>query len=173
MEVMMLKKCMIFLLALLLLISAGTVFGAEMAKEGSDTVKTGFIATFQVLAQGKEYLQWNYVANGVVQTENEASPLYMSSTHCVGSLKAIKGEYKEIGLCTYNRPDGSQIYGSYEGIGKLGQGAKGSFTFVGGTEKLVGITGGGEWTRTSLKDPAKGVAASISKFTFNWKIPSE
>jgi hypothetical protein len=169
----MIRATMALLLALLLLISAGPVFGAEMVKEGSDTVKTGFITTAQVLAQGKEYLQWNYVANGVVQTENEASPLYMSSTHCVGSLKAIKGEYKEIGLCTYTRPDGSQIYGSYEGTGKLGQGAKGSFTFVGGTEKLVGITGGGEWTRTSLKGPANGVGASITKFTYNWKIPSE
>jgi len=65
------------------------------------------------------------------------------------------------------------MYGSYEGTGKVGQSAKGSMTFVGGTEKLVGITGGGEWTRTSLKGPAKGVGASISKFTYNWKIPSE
>ena len=168
------KTLTILILALFLLASAGFVFGAEMAKEGSDTVKTGFIDTApQVLAQGKEYLQWNYVANGVVLTENEASLLYMSSTQCVGSLKAIKGEYKEIGLCTYTRPDGSQIYGSYEGTGKLGQGAKGTFTWVGGTEKLVGITGGGEWTRTSLKGPAEGVGASISKFTYNWKIPSE
>ena len=167
------KTLTMSILALFLLASAGFVFGAEMAKEGSDTVKTGFITTAQVLAQGKEYLQWNYVANGVVLTENEASLLYMSSTQCVGSLKAIKGEYKEIGLCTYTRPDGSQIYGSYEGTGKLGQGAKGSMTFIGGTGKCAGITGGGEWTRTSLKDPAKGVGASISKFTFNWKIPSE
>ena len=168
------KTLTILILSLFLLASTGLVFGAEMAKEGSDTATTGFISTYQVLAQGKEYLQMNYVANGVVvQTENEASPLYMSSCQCVGSIKAIKGEYKEIGLCTYTRPDGDQIYGSYEGTGKLGQSAKGSFTFVGGTEKLVGTTGGGEWTRTSLKGPAKGVGASISKFTYNWKIPSE
>ena len=91
------KTLTILILALFLLASAGFVFGAEMAKEGSDTVKTGFIDTApQVLAQGEEYLQWNYVANGVVLTENEASPLYMSSCQCVGSLKAIKGEYKEL-----------------------------------------------------------------------------
>ena len=169
----MIRATMALLLALLLLISAGPVFGAEMTKEGSDTVKTGFISTYQVLAQGKEYLQINYVANGVIQTENEASPLYMSSTQCAGSVKAIKGEFKEFGLCTYTRPNGDQIYGSYDGAGKLGQGAKGSFTFVGGTGKCAGMTGSGEWTRTSLKSTAKGGGASIAKFTFNWKIPSE
>ena len=167
------KTLTMLILTLFLLASAGFVLGAEMAKEGSDTVRTGFISTYQVLAQGKEYLQMNYVANGVIQTENEASPLYMSSTQCVGSVKAIKGEYEEFGLCTYTCPNGGQIYGSYEGTGKVGQGAKGSMTFVGGTEKFVGVTGGGEWTRTSLKGPAKGVGASISKFTYNWKIPSE
>ena len=167
------KTLTILILALFLLASAGFVFGAEMAKEGSDTDTAYFTYTPQVLAQGEEYLQMNYDARGVVQTENEARPLYMSSAQCVGALKAIKGEYKEIGLCTYTRPDGNQIYGSYEGTGKLGQSAKGSFTFVGGTEKCAGITGTGEWTRTSLKGPAKGVGAAIFKSTYNWKIPSD
>jgi hypothetical protein len=169
---MMKKALTMLILTLFLLATSGFVFGAEMAKEGSDTGTTGFISTYQVLAQGKEYLQMNYDAKGVVRTENEASPLYMSSVQCVGSIKAIKGEYKEIGLCTYTCPNGDQIYGSYEGTGKLGQGAKGPMTFVGGTGKCVGITGSSEWTRTSLKGPAKGVGANITKFTYNWKIPS-
>lgn len=167
------KTLKILILALFLLASTGFVFGAEPAKEGSDTTSIGFISTYQVLAQGKEYLQMNYDAQGVVSTENEASPLYMSSVQCVGSLKSIKGEYKEIGLCTYTCPNGDQIYASYEGTGKIGQGAKGPMAFVGGTGKCAGMTGSGEWTRTSLKGPAKGVGASISKITYNWKIPSE
>ena len=165
------KTLTMLILALFLLASTGFVFGAETAKEGSDTGTTGFISTYQVLAQGKEYLQMNYDAQGVVQAGNEASPLYMSSTQCVGSIKAIKGEYKETGLCTYTCLNGDQIYGSYEGTGTLGQGAKGSMTFVGGTGKCAGITGSGEWTRTNLKGPAKDVGSSISKFTYNWKIP--
>ena len=167
------KTLTMLILTLSLLASTGLVFGAEMAKEGSDTLSIGFTYTSQVLAQGEEYMQMNYDARGVVQTENEASPLYMSSVHCVGSLKAIKGEYKEVGLCTYTCPTGDQIYASYEGTGKMGQSAKGLVTFVGGTEKLVAITGGGDWTRTGLKGPAKGVGASYMKFTYNWKIPSE
>ena len=167
------KTLTVLILALFMLVSAGFVFGAETAKEGSDTASTGFTFTSQVLAQGEEYLQMNYDAQGVVATENEASPLYMSSVQCVGSLKSIKGVYKEIGLCTYTCPNGDQIYASYEGTGKIGQGARGLTTFVGGTEKCVGITGGGEWTRINLKGPAKGVGASILKFIYNWKIPPD
>ena len=165
------KTLTMLIIALFLLVSAGFVFGAEMAKEGSDTVKTGFISTYQVLAQGKEYLQMNYDSLGVVRTENKASPFYMSTIQCVGSLKSIKGEFKESGLCTYTRPNGDQIYVSYEGTGIVGQTRKGRSTFVGGTEKCVGITGGGEWTGTSLRAPAKGVSATILNFTYNWKIP--
>ena len=167
------KTLTMLILALVLLVSAGFVFGAEIAKEGSDTASMGFTTTYQMLPQGKEYLQVNYDARGVVTIANEASPLYMTSAHCVGSLKSIKGEYKEFGLCTYTRLDGSQIYSSHEGTGKMGQGAKGLTTFVGGTGKCVGITGGGEWSRSNLKGTAKGGGASITKFTFNWKIPSE
>ena len=166
------KTLTMVILSLVLLASAGFVFGAEMAKEGSDTASIGFIVTAQTLAQGKEYLQMNYDAQGVVTTEDEASPLSMSSVQCVGSIKSIKDEFKETGLCTYTRPDGDQIHVSYEGTGKLGQSAKGLSTFVGGTEKCLGITGGGEWDRTSLRGPVKGVHASFLKFTYNWKIPS-
>ena len=168
------KTLSVLIPALFLMVSTGFVFGAERAKEGSDAASIGFTYAPQVLAQGKEYLQMNYDARGVVQTENKASPLYMSSVQCVGSLKSIKGEYKEFGLCTYTCPNGDQIYASYEATGKMGQSAKGLTTFVGGTEKLVGITGGGEWTRTPLKGPAKGVGAAFFKFTtYNWKIPSD
>ena len=58
---------------------------------------------------------------------------------------------------------------SYEGTGEGG--AKGTFTLVGGTGKGEGLTGTGEWTRTSLQGPAKWVSASIFKSTYNWKLP--
>ena len=165
------KAYMALILTLLLLVTAGSVAGAEMAKEGSCTGITYFTATSQLLVQGKEYLQNNYEARGVVATENEVSPTYMSSGQCIGSAKVIKGEYKEFGLCTYTRPDGDQIYMSYEGTGKFGEGVKGPMKIVGGTGKCANITGSFEWARTSLKGPAKGITSSISKYSYNWKIP--
>lgn len=164
------KACMALILTSLLLVTAGSVANAKMAMEGSDTGTTYFTTTYQILRQRKEYAQFNYDARGVVATENEASPLYMSSVQCIGSLKVIKGEYKEFGLCTYTRPDGAQIYGSYEGTGKSGVGAKGTMPFVGGTGKFKGFTGSAEWTKTSLRGPVKGAGASVSKFTYNWKL---
>ena len=165
------KTFSMLILTLFLLVLAGFVFAAEMAKEGSDTGKTGFTGTSQVFAQGKEYLLVNYDVQGVLMVENEASPFYMSSVQCIGSIKGIKGEFKEYGLCTYTRPDGDQIYGSYEGTGKFGEGVKGPMKIVGGTGKCANITGSFEWARTSLKGPAKGITSSISKYSYNWKIP--
>jgi hypothetical protein len=172
MEDTMIRATMAFLLTLLLLISAGAVFGAEMAKEGSGEGITYFTSTSQVHAQGKENVVFNYEARGVNGTTDETSPFYMASSLCVGSVKGLKGVLKEFGLCTITRLDGDQIYMSYEADGKMGVPMKGTFTFVGGTGKCTGITGTGEFVRTSLKGPAKGISASFSKTKASWKIPS-
>jgi hypothetical protein len=168
----MMKKALTMLIfTLFLLATGGLVFGGEMAKEGSGTGITYYTATAQVHAHGKENVVINYEARGVSGTDNEASPFYMSSGLCVGSMKGIKGVLKESGLCTYTRPDGDQIYMSYEADGKMGEPMKGTFIIVGGTGKCTGMTGNGEFIRTSLKGPAKGISASFSKSTINWKIP--
>ena len=63
--------------------------------------------------------------------------------------------------------------GSYKCSGTLGKSAKGTITFVGGTGKFVGITGTGEFTRHSLRAPAKGVFASFSVSKASWKLPEK
>ena len=165
------KKFMMLMIAFILLITAGFVFGAEMAKEGSGKGIVYYTATSQVLAQGKENVVINYEARGVSGTDDETNPFYMASDQCVGSIRAIKGEFKELGLCTSTRPNGDQIYLYYEAAGKMGTSVKGTFTIVGGTGECTGITGSGEFTRTSLKGPAEGISAAISKSTVSWKIP--
>ncbi len=165
------KKFMMTILTLLLMVIAGSVSGEEIAKEGSGSGSTYFTVTSQVLAQGEAYLQMNYDARGVVTCDDEASILHLASVQCVGALKAIKGDYSEIGLCTYTRPDKDQIFGSYESTGKLGEGSKGTQMFIGGTGKFEAMTGGQEFTVTDLQGPAKGVDAVFVKFKYNWKIP--
>ena len=164
------KASITFILAILLSVTAGPLIGAEMAKEGTSSGITYFTSTSQVLAQGQAYVQINYDARGVVATDNEASPFYSASCQCVGAVKVVKGESKEFGLCTFTRPDKDKIYMSYEGTGKGGV-AKGDFILVGGTGKCTGITGSGEWTRTSLQGPVEGASASFSKSKASWKIP--
>ena len=166
------KALMTLALTLVLLATAGLVLGAEMAKEGSGTGTYYYTGASQVHAQGKENIVINYEARGVAGTDiNETSPFHMTSALCVGSVKGMKGVLKESGLCTMTRPDGDQIYMSYEGDGKMGAPMKGAYTLVGGTGKCTGITGSGEFTRTSLKGPAKGISASFSISTGSWKIP--
>lgn len=165
------KALMMLFLTLYLSATAGLVFGAEMVKEGSGTGTTYFTSTSQIHAQGKENVVINYEARGVAATDNETSPFYMSSGICVGSVKGMKGFLKESGLCTYTRPDGDQIYMSYTVDGIMGAPMRGTFTLVGGTGKCTGLTGTGEFVRTSLKGPAKGISASFSKSNTSWKIP--
>ena len=153
------------------LLTAGTLVGAEMAKEGSGPNATYFTSTSQVLAQGKENYVANYDARGVSETDNETNPFYNTSSQCVGTFRGIKGEFKELGLCTITRPNGDKIFMSYEAAGKLGTPVKGTFTLVGGTGECDGITGNGEFTRTYVKGPAEGISASISKSAASWKIP--
>ena len=166
----MIRISMTIMFVLLFIITAGSI-GAEMAKEGSSTGLTYYTSTFQLLAQGKENFVANYDARGVSGSDDDTSPFYHASGQCVGTQRGIKGEFKELGLCTYTRPDGDQIYMSYEASGKVGAPAKGTLTFIGGTGKFTGMTGNGEFTRTSLKGPAKGIGASYNKSTFSWKIP--
>jgi hypothetical protein len=167
----MIRKSMMIMFALLLTITTGTVVGAEMAKEGSGKGVTYFTSTSQVLAQGKENFVANYDARGVSGSNDDTSPFYRASGQCVGTFRGIKGQFKELGLCTYTRPNGDKIFMSYEAAGKLGAPVKGTSTIVGGTGECDGITGNGEFTRTSIKGPAEGIRASISKSTVSWKIP--
>jgi hypothetical protein len=55
----------------------------------------------------------------------------------------------------------------------MGKSAKGTTTIVGGTGKFVGITGTGEFTRHSLRSPAKGVFGSFAITKVSWKLPEK
>ena len=56
----MVRVSMTILFALLLLMTAGNVVGAEMAKEGSGDYRSGKTGTFELLAMEKERVQMNY-----------------------------------------------------------------------------------------------------------------
>jgi hypothetical protein len=85
----MIRKSMMIMFALLLIVTAGTLVGAEMAKEGSGDYRSGRTGTFEVLAMGKERLQMNFEATGVVVSAPENSPLHNASFRNIGTLHAI------------------------------------------------------------------------------------
>ncbi len=170
----MIKASMVFILALLLLITAGPVAGEELIKEGSGEGRSVFSGAFKAIPMGKERVQMNYEVFGLVADSAPGSPFHNATYHCLGALHAVKGLYdNDFGFCSYTRPDGDMVYLTYEATGKLGgQAGKGTVTIVGGTGKCAGIQGNGEFDRLpGFRPAAKGTFQGINKSKLNWKIP--
>ena len=166
------RVSMAIMLALLLLITAGNVVGAEMAKEGSGEYRSGKIGTFEFIAMGKELVQMNFEETGVVVSAPENSPLYNASFRDIGTLHAVKGEWKCSGMVEFTRPNGDKIFTTFVGEGVLGGPSKGVHTFVGGTGTCAGIEGTLELRNTpGIKPTKKDTYYDVSVGNFSWKIP--
>lgn len=141
-------------------------------KEGSSVSTSAGSGASKALALGKERVQiaWEYLGG---QTNADPKSLtYNASFRCIGSLRALNGEYESYtNACVFTRPDGDQLYWVETGTGRLGGASKGTGTFVGGTGKLAGITGGGEWSRTSLRPAADGTFQTVSTAKVSYKLP--
>jgi len=157
-----------FILAVAFCLSAN----AEMAKEGSGSGITYMITKYTVLPMGKGVVQINYEGWGITRSDTGKGLVHNASAHVVGGLLVVKGVYKnDAGMVCFTRPDGDQVFFTYKTSGVAGKSGKGTFTYVGGTGKCVGIQGGGEFTRHGLRPPAKGFGASLNVVKHNWKIP--
>jgi hypothetical protein len=163
------------LLASILALAVSVAFvpfsSSEMAKEGTTSGTTYWITNFTMLPMGQEILQINYEGWGVAVSDTGEGLLHNASAHVVGGLLSVKGVYEnDSGLCSLTRPDGDQIFLTYKTSGESGKSGKGTFTYVGGTGKFVGIQGSGEFTRHMLRPPTKGYGASLSVTKSQWKI---
>lgn len=166
------KKFMTLMSIFILLGTAGFVFGAEMAKEGSGDYRSGKTGTFEVLAMEKERFQMNYEETGVVVAAPENSPFHNASFRSLGSIHGIKGKWKARGFVVWTRPNGDKVYGTAKGEGVMGGPSSGVITFVGGTGTCAGIEGALEMKNTpGIKPSKEGTWAGISVGKFNWKIP--
>ena len=168
----MIRIPMTTMFALLLLITTGTVVGAEMAKEGNGDYRSGKSGTYVILAMEKERLQMNFEEIGVVVSAPENSPLHNASFTDIGTLHAIKGEWKGSGFIVFTRPNGDKIYATFESEGVLFGPSKSVVEFVGGTGAVTGIEGVLEIKNTpGIKPSKEGVYHGISVGRFNWKMP--
>ena len=164
------KKFMI-VLTILLTATTGFVFAEETPKEGAISVTLSYNSPYKAMPMGKD-VQLIFDAIGVAVADSEASPFHNSSVRILGSGLVLKGAYTEVGSTVLNLSDGSRIFMTYEakavGPGKL----EGSCTFIGGTEKFAGITGGGQLKRLNVPKPAmESSAQGYLKLTGNWKLP--
>ena len=163
-------SCLIFLVTLSLTMAATSAF-SEMAKEGSYSGKNYSTGTSKAIPMGEERLHLAIEGSGIYVSDDEDGFLNNASIHFLGTLHAVKGVFEESGFMVFNVPDGDKVYATWKGTGNLGKDAKGTYTYVGGTGKYTGITGGGEFTRSNLQPASKGVWAAITLFKGNWKLP--
>jgi hypothetical protein len=165
------KALMVQILVLFLLVGVGSVFGQEMAKEGSSTGKNYATGTSKAIPMGEERIHVTYEGTGINVSDTEEGFLNNASQHFLGALHAVKGAFEESGFMVSTDPDGDKVFATWNGSGNLGKDAKGTYTYVGGTGKYTGITGGGEFTRSNLQPASKGVWAAITLFKGSWKLP--
>ena len=166
------KKAFITLtLTLFLLNTSGYVLSEEMAKEGSYTGKNYATGTSKALPMGEERIHVTYEGTGIYVSDIEEGFLNNASQYFLGALHAVKGAFEESGFMVLTVPDGDKVFATWKGSGNLGKDAKGTYTYVGGTGKYTGITGGGELTRSNLQPASKGVWAAITLFKGSWKLP--
>jgi hypothetical protein len=164
-------KRIIFVLALALVVfvAFAPISNAEMAKEGTASGTMIFSGTFKALPMGQEHLQMAFEVMGAYVGEG---PLNHSSFRCVGGLHAVNGEFlDETGSCLFTTPDGDQAFSTYKAAGQVGRSARGTVKWVGGTGKLTGMKGEGEFSRFNVRPAAKGTIQGYAQTKTNWKVP--
>jgi hypothetical protein len=166
------KTVLVLVLSIVLLAVFGTEAKAQIPKEGPQSFTHGYNVTFKVLPMGQERVQMTYEVMGVTIGDTPEDLNHNSSLRCLGALHAVKGEYKDdSGFCVVTRPDGDQIFATYKAAGKMGGIAKGTYTVVGGTGKLVGIQGSGEFTRIDVRPAAEGTLQGYARNKGHYKLP--
>ena len=166
------KTILALILSIALLAAFGTEVKAQIPKEGTGSQTWAWSGTFKALPMGQERVEMTYDVMGAVIADTSEDLFHNSSFRCIGALHAVKAEYIETGFCVSTRPDGDQVFFTFKDIGKLGVGVtKGTWTIVGGTGKLAGIQGEGEYTCTDVRPAAEGTFQGYCPDKVHYKLP--
>jgi len=166
------KTVFVLVSAIVLLAVFGPDANAQGPKEASTSFNIVYSGTFKALPMGQERLQNTYEIMGVAIGDTPEDFHHNASFRCVGGFHAVKGEFKDdSGSCVFTRPDGDKIFSTYKAAGKMGGEAKGTFTIVGGTGKLVGIQGDGEFPRFAVRPAAEGTFQGYARWKGQYKLP--
>lgn len=166
------KSWIVFITLLFVFAPCSYVAGAELAKQGEGTIRMAHTGTVKFLPMGNERSEAIFEVAGLVVDAPENCPLYKATYLVFGSSHRFKDDYEERGSVRYTRPDGDEVFMTYEAKGKVGTERKSKATLVGGTGKCARITGTSESTGImGIKPPKEGMSAGSSSGKLNWKIP--
>lgn len=163
------KRIIILSCIFLFFFASGMGNAEEMAKEGTESYTMSYSGPVKLLAMGKERVQMNYEGLGIYIGEGI---LNNCSFRFMGALQIVKGVYdNDSGLVVFTTSEGDQAFATYEATGRIGANGKGVYKYIGGTGKLKGLQGGGEFTRISLRPSAEGTLQGYNKVKGHWELP--
>ena len=168
------KTLLVLILGIVLLAVFGMEAKAQIPKEGTTLQTWYYSGTIKALPMGQERFQMNYECMGVVIGEGDTSKniFHNASFQFLGSRHVVKGEWVDgSGFGVAVRPDGDKVFFTYKDGGKLGVSNKGTWIIVGGTGKLAGIQGDGEFTCTNARSVAEGTFQGYCPDKVHYKLP--
>ena len=153
--------------------SVGNIFCEEMAKEGTGSGRDFASGIWKgyPLEEGTQFMTWEQ--KGVMLDDDPKSPFHNMSSNCAGVQLWNKGVGTTLGYCIGLAPDGDKtLFEVKQENLKPGPGLKkGTWKYIGGTGKFVGIEGEGEYTNYGVRPAADGTYQTVGKNTGSWKIP--
>ena len=112
---------------------------AELAKSGSYDITNCYAGTSNAIVHSKAHIALGYTITGTTLAKEPGGPFDKSSWQCVGVVRILQGTATGDGMCEWVDADGDKALGRYTRTGNPG----GDWTFINGTGKYAGITGGG------------------------------
>jgi len=159
-------------LAVGLISSLAAAADPPLPKEGTSSYLNALSGTVKAMPIGKDRVQLAYDVMGVSLSDTGEGLLHNASVRCLGGMLVVNGAFEdEAGSCVYTRPDGDQAFTTYRASGKPGVAAKGTYSYVGGTGKLAGMSGGGEFTRYNVRPAAEGTSQSVTRGKGTFRLP--
>jgi hypothetical protein len=139
-------------------------------REGRGSGTMVLSVTFKTLPLGKDRVRMTYESIGVYL--GDATDIaHNTSVRCIGGLNLLNGSFDDdSGSCVYTRLDGDQAFLSYTTSGKVGMEAKGAFRWIGGTGKLTGLQGSGEFTRYGVRPAAEGTGQYVLRLNGTYTL---
>jgi hypothetical protein len=150
---------------------------APLPKEGSGTGVAIGSVTIKVLPLGKDRAQMSWEFLGANVADEGKGLAHNCSIRCVGGATYVDGMPEAyLNSCVVTRPDGDQYFMTEKVTSSTGPATKGGVTkgistITGGTGKLAGITGTGEWTRYGVRPAMEGTVQTVTRGKITYKLP--
>jgi len=159
-------------LSLFLLVAFGTIANAQLAKEGAFSIIEYSSVTGTIIAMGEERIHMTYEGDGIVVNDAGKGFLHHAGSHWLGQLHAVNGDKElETGFFVCTDADGDKVYLTFDWKGIVFKTSDGTGTFVGGTGKYTGITGGGKMTWRPSPQGKKDIFNGIITLKGHYKLP--